>query len=252
MDMRDPPADALRSDLFESRADERVLFEKYQQEITEQRDVIQQLKQNALEQKAEIDHLKSLLIRYVHPAHFQPETFTSRTPYNTESWWQTFTGCSGLTGVEQSVCRSLLTLLLEHWSVLPLNPSRHMRKPSPRCFFCDKKGHIKRDCFWFLAIQNNDNGSPSSNTNYSRNAYSLGPRFNRGRSLSCDRGRFRGRSSSFDTAPISTSRERDDDGVNGTIHRDNSPDRLENNCSRGHDYDKSSAATEDNLFEPDN
>jgi hypothetical protein len=51
MDMRDSPADAFRRDLFESRADERVLLETFQQEIAEQRDVIQQLRQNDLEQR---------------------------------------------------------------------------------------------------------------------------------------------------------------------------------------------------------
>jgi hypothetical protein len=238
-DMRDPPADALRSDLFESRAVVRILLEKFQQEIAEQRDVIQQLRQNALAQKAEIDHLKSLLIRYVPPAQFQPEPFTSRTPYNAESWWQKFQGYSELPDVEESVYRSLLRLLLEPKSTLQNNSTQDAYRPPIKCFFCDKVGHIKRDCFKFQATLNtntqrygnrnnrssngnfhdnrgrskfrvtftdenarsndiNDNDNRLTRNNYSRNDYNLGPRFNRGRSSSCDRHRGNSRDGCYD------------------------------------------------------
>jgi hypothetical protein len=58
--MHDSPADALpvRRDLFESRADERVLLEAYQKEVSDQSQEIQQLRQNELEHRQETDHLK--------------------------------------------------------------------------------------------------------------------------------------------------------------------------------------------------
>jgi septal ring factor EnvC (AmiA/AmiB activator) len=46
--------------LFESREDEKGLLEAYQKEISEQRDELQQLRQNELEHRDEIDHLRRL------------------------------------------------------------------------------------------------------------------------------------------------------------------------------------------------
>jgi hypothetical protein len=55
--MSDSLADALRRDSFESRVDERFLVAAFQKEIAEQIDEIQQLRQNKLEQRTEIDYL---------------------------------------------------------------------------------------------------------------------------------------------------------------------------------------------------
>jgi hypothetical protein len=238
-DMSNSPTDALRRDLFASRTNESFLIEAFQTEIAEQREEIQYLRDREREHRAETDHLRRFF-------------------------------------------ESLL-----------------MRYAPPKCYFCNHIGHIKRDCFSFRAIQNigylnnrstnanfhdnrgrnrfgvtfthnktgtnnrNDSGNPSNNTNYSRNAYSLGPRFNRGRSLSCgrhrsnncesynDRGRSHGRSCSFDRHRHSNNRDKYYDNNARLLLRDNSTNTSGNNYSRGNDYDKSSAVTEDTLFEPD-
>jgi hypothetical protein len=57
-DMQDSPADALRRTLFEARDDERVLIEAFQKEIAEQREELQNLRENEREHRAEIEHLR--------------------------------------------------------------------------------------------------------------------------------------------------------------------------------------------------
>jgi hypothetical protein len=61
-------------------------------------------------------------------------------------------------------------------SILQNNSSQNTRKAPLRCFFCDKVGHMKHDCFRFLATLNNgtqrygnrNNRSTSANHNDNR------------------------------------------------------------------------------------